>query len=61
LALAPEGEPRERLFTMNEVRAMFAAGTAPHQLLYLLLAIGTAARAQAILELKRFRSIARPG
>jgi integrase len=55
LALAPEGEPRERLFTPAEARALFDAAGEPHQLMYLLLAFGTAARPTAILELTSFQ------
>jgi integrase len=55
LALAPEGEPRERLFTPVEARALFDAAGEPHQLMYLLLAFGTAARPKAILELTSFQ------
>jgi integrase len=55
LALAPEGEPRERLFTQAEARALFDAAAEPHQLMYLLLAFGTAARPKAILELTSFQ------
>jgi integrase len=55
LALAPEGEPRERLFTLAEARALFDAAGEPHQLMYLLLAFGTAARPKAILELTSFQ------
>ena len=55
LALAPEGEPRERLFTLAEARALFEAAREPHQLMYLLLAFGTAARPRAILELTSFQ------
>ena len=32
LSLAPEAEPRERLLTIDEARALFAAATAPHQI-----------------------------
>ena len=51
LALAPEGEPRERLITFAEAAALFKAVTTPHQAMYLLLAFATAARPKAILEL----------
>jgi len=55
LALAPEGEPRERLFTTAESKSLFAAASEPHQWMYLLLAFGTAARPKAILELTTFQ------
>jgi integrase len=55
LALAPEGEPRERLLSRDEAKALFAAATEPHQSMYLMLAFGTAARPAAILELTSFQ------
>jgi len=55
LALAPEAEPRERLLTLDETRALFAAAVEPHQLMYLMLAFATAARPAAILELTAFQ------
>jgi len=54
LSLAPEAEPRERLLTRDEARALFDAATEPHQILYLMLAFATAARPAAILELTTF-------
>ena len=51
LALAPEGEPRERLLTLAETAALFRAADSDHLRLYLLLAFGTAARPSAILGL----------
>ncbi len=54
LSLAPEAEPRERLLTHHEARALFDAATEPHQVLYLMLAFATAARPAAILELTTF-------
>ena len=55
LNLAPEGEPRERLMTEAEVKALFDAATEPHQWIYLMLAVATAARPQAILDLTTFQ------
>jgi integrase len=55
LSLAPEAEPRERLLTRDEARALFDAATEPHQILYLRLAFATAARPAAILELTTFQ------
>ena len=55
LALAPEAEPRERLLTVAEAAALFDAAVEPHVFLYLLLAFGTAARPEAILELTSFQ------
>jgi integrase len=55
LSLAPEAEPRERLLTRDEPRALFDAATEPHQILYLMLAYATAARPAAILEQTTFQ------
>src|SRR5262249_19016711 len=44
LELAPEGEPRERELTINEMAVLFNAATEPHQTGYLVMAVGTAAR-----------------
>ena len=55
LSLAPEAEPRERLLTIDEAKALFTAATEPHQILYLMLAFATAARPTAILELTTFQ------
>jgi integrase len=55
LALAPEGEPRERLLTLTEAASLFAAADIDHLRIYLLLAFGTAARPAAILELTTFQ------
>lgn len=55
LALAPEGEPRERLLKLEEAKALFDAATEPHQTMYLMLAFGTAARPKAILDLTSFQ------
>ena len=55
LSLAPEAEPRERLLTIDEAKALFAAATETHQILYLMLAFATAARPAALLELTTFQ------
>jgi integrase len=55
LSLAPEGEPRERLATIDEMRALFAAVRHDHERVYLMLAIGTAARPESILQLTGFQ------
>jgi integrase len=55
LALAPEGEPRERLLSSTEAAALLNAADVDHLRLYLLLAFGTAARPSAILELTTFQ------
>ena len=51
LSIAPEGEPRERLLSNEEVLRLFDVAESDHAWLYLLLAFGTAARPEAILEL----------
>jgi len=51
LQLAPEAEARERVATIDEVAALFRAAETDHIRMYLLLAIGTAARPEAILQL----------
>ena len=53
LSLAPEPEPRERILTPDEARRLFAAARHDHAWMYLLLAFGTAARPEAILQLTR--------
>jgi integrase len=55
LSLAPEGEPRERLATIDEMSALFAAVRHDHERVYLMLAIGTAARPESILQLTGFQ------
>jgi integrase len=54
LALAPEGEPRERILTIDEMASLFDAAIEPHQTGYLVMAVGTAARPEAILEATTF-------
>ena len=54
LALAPEGEPRERILTIEEMASLFNAATEPHQTGYLMMALGTAARPEAILQATTF-------
>jgi hypothetical protein len=54
LALAPEGEPRERILTIKEIANLFDAATEPHQTSYLVMAVGTGARPEAILEATTF-------
>ena len=51
LSLAPEGEPRERVLTVAEMAALFEAVEVDHLFIYLMLAVGTAARPNAILKL----------
>lgn len=55
LSLAPEAEPRERLLTIAEAQALFAAAIEPHQFMYLMVAFALAARPAAILELTTFQ------
>jgi hypothetical protein len=50
LALAPEGEPRERILAIEEMARLFNSATEPHQIGYLIMAVGTIARPEAILE-----------
>ncbi len=52
LGLAAEGNPREREATIEEAAWLFRVASLPHQRMYLLLAFGTVARPEAILELK---------
>ena len=54
LALAPEGEPRERILRIEEMAGLFDAATEPHQTSYLVMAVGTGARPGAILEATTF-------
>jgi len=51
LSLAPEGEPRERVLTVAEMAALFVAADFDHLYTYLMLAVGTAARPNALLRL----------
>ena len=51
LSLAPEGEPRQRILSVEEMAALWNAIDAEHVRIYLLLAIGTMARPSAILDL----------
>jgi integrase len=48
-------EPRERVLSLAEAASLFRAATQPHELMYLALAFGTAARPEAILELASFQ------
>lgn len=51
LGLAPEGEPRERVLTMAEMARLFAEAEHEHLIMFLMLAVGTAARPNALLKL----------
>ncbi len=51
LSLAPEGKPRDRILSLAEMAALWNAIDAPHVRLYVLLALGTMARPQAITDL----------
>lgn len=55
LGLVPEAEPRERILTIAEMARLFASADLPHWRMYLILAVGTAARPEAILELTSFQ------
>ncbi len=52
LSLAPEGKPRERILTIDEMARLIDAATVPHLRIYLLLAIATMARPSAIMQLQ---------
>lgn len=49
--MAPEGEPRERVLTMAEMARLFAKAEHEHLIMFLMLAVGTAARPNALLKL----------
>lgn len=51
LRLAPEGEPRDRVLTLAEMGRLFAQAEHEHLIMFLTLAVGTAARPNAILSL----------
>ncbi len=51
LSLVPEPQPRERILTPDEARRLFAAARHDYERMCLLLAFGTAARPEAILQL----------
>ena len=55
LGLAPEGEPRERILSVEEAARLMASARLEHFRLYLMLAFGTAARPEAILQLTTFQ------
>jgi integrase len=48
-----DGEPKDRVLTVDESRALWAAAHKPHERMYLALAFGTMSRPEAILELRR--------
>lgn len=51
LSLAPEGAPRERVLAVDEMAALFAHVEHEHLGMFLMLAVGTAARPNALLRL----------
>ncbi len=55
LSLAQEADPRERVASIEEMARLWNAADLAHQRLYLLLAIGTLARPEAILQLTTFQ------
>ena len=55
LKLAPEADPRERILSLEEAARLFRSAELDHLRIYLLLAFGTAARPEAILELTTFQ------
>ena len=54
LSLAPEGEPRERILSLEEMAALWNALSSPHVKNYVLLALGTMGRPEAITDLTTF-------
>jgi integrase len=55
LRLAPEGEPRERVLTIEETARLFAAADTPHLRAFLIAAFATGARPSSVLELTTFQ------
>jgi len=53
IALVPEGEPRERIATLDEIAWLYRATPHDHIRLYLTLALGTLGRPEAVLQLDR--------
>ncbi len=51
----PEGQPRERVLSVEEIAALWDATEPPHLQTFLMLLLGTAARPEAILQLTRFQ------
>jgi len=51
----PEDPPRERVLSVDELAALWDAAAYPHQRMFLLLLVGTAARPGAVLDLTRFQ------
>ena len=51
----PEGQPRERILSIEELARLWSAEMPAHLRMFLLLLMGTAARPQAVLELTRFQ------
>jgi integrase len=49
--LAPEGQPRERILSVAEMARLIDSATVPYLRIYLLLAVGTMARPEAITDL----------
>ena len=50
----PEGQPRERVLSIEELAALWDATEPPHLQMFVMLLLGTAARPEAILQLTRF-------
>lgn len=48
-----DGEAKDRVLTLDESRALWAAAHKPHERMYLALAYGTMSRPEAILEIRR--------
>ena len=51
----PDGQPRERVLTTEELAAFWDATDPPHLQMFFMLLLGTAARPEAILQLTRFQ------
>ena len=51
----PEGQPRERVLSIEELAALWDATEPPHLQMFVMLLLGTAARPEAILQLTRFQ------
>ncbi len=55
VTLPPESEPRDLVLTGEDVARLLLAAQQPHEQTYLLFALGTAARPEAILQLTTFQ------
>lgn len=53
IELPPDGEPRDRVLSLDESQALWDAAKLPHERMFLALAYGTLARPEAILGLRK--------